>query len=307
MTLQQLEYLLALDKHRQFAKAATACDITQPTLSTMIQRLEEELGVTLFDRTQQRPTEIGLKVIEQARCILQEASQIKSIIDEEKNTIQGTFTLAVLPTIAPYLLPLVLPRWRTCFKDLELRIVEMKTSDCLRSITDRTVDMAIIASDPEQSDIRYSQLYYEEFLGYVSRNEKIYSSSVVRTSEVDPQRMWLLDEGHCFRDQLVRFCQLKYQNKSKLTYSEGNLISFMHIVEAGQGLTFIPKLAERYLDTNQRTLVRPFAIPRPVRGIYLAYRKDFVRQSVLTLFEESIRSSVPREMLTIGPEQVLAK
>lgn len=307
MTLQQLEYLLALDRHRQFAKAAAACDITQPTLSTMIQRLEEELGVTLFDRTQQRPTEIGLKVIDQAKCILQEASQIRSIIDEEKHTIQGTFTLAILPTIAPYLLPMVLPKWRTSFKDLELRIVEMKTSDCLKAIADRTIDMAIIASDPEHTDIRYSQLYFEEFLGYVSRNEKIYRSSVVRTAEVDAQRMWLLDEGHCFRDQLVRFCQLKSQSKAKLTYSEGNLLSFMHLVEAGQGLTFIPKLAERYLDTNQRTLIRPFAIPRPVRGIYLAYRRDFVRQSILALFEESIQSSVPREMLSISPEQMLAK
>ncbi len=307
MTLQQLEYLLALDKHRQFAKAAAACDVTQPTLSTMIQRLEEELGVTLFDRTQQRPTAIGIKVIEQAQQILQEASQVKCIIDEEKNSIQGSFTLAVLPTIAPYLLPLVLPRWRSCFKDLDLKIVEMKTSDCLQSIADRSIDMAIIASDPEHPEVRYSSLYFEEFMGYVSRNEKMYRSSVVRTAEVDPQRMWLLDEGHCFRDQLVRFCQLKSQSKSKLSYSEGNLLSFMHIVEAGQGMTFIPKLSERFLNDNQRTLIRPFAIPRPVRGIYLAYRKDFVRQSILRLFEESIQSSVPKEMLSVSREQVLVK
>lgn len=307
MTLQQLEYLLALDKHRQFAKAAIACDVTQPTLSTMIQRLEEELGAVLFDRTRQCPTPVGEKVIAQARCIIGEASQMKDIIEEEKSSVSGLFTLAVLPTIAPYLIPLVLPKWRSCFKDLELRIVEMKTSDCLRNLSERSIDMAILASAPEQSDLQYSHLFYEEFLGYVSRNEKIYRSSVIRTSEVEPERMWLLDEGHCFRDQLVRFCQLKSQNKGKLGYSEGNLLSFMHLVEAGQGMTFIPKLAERYLDDNQRTLIRPFAIPRPVRGIYLGYRKDFVRNSIRLLLEESIRTSVPKEMLTLAPEQLLAK
>ena len=167
--------------------------------------------------------------------------------------------------------------------------------------------MAIIASAPEVEGMQYRLLFYEEFLGYVSRNEKIYCSSVVRSSEVDASRLWLLDEGHCFRDQLVRYCQLSASAKRAIRYSEGNLLSFMHLVEGGQGMTFIPKLAERYLGTEQRSLVRPFAIPRPVRAIHLAFRSDFVRTSLLDAFASTICSSVPQDMLQMAPNQALAK
>lgn len=309
MTLQQLEYLVALDKHRQFAKAAAACNVTQPTLSTMIQRLEEELGVQLFDRQRQpvEPTAIGEKVIEQARRTLGASALIEELIAESRDTLSGDFTLAVLPTIAPYLIPLVLPKWKARFKDLKLEIVELKTSQCLAALQERSIDMAIIASAPEVEGMQYRLLFYEEFLGYVSRNEKIYCSSVVRSSEVDASRLWLLDEGHCFRDQLVRYCQLSASAKRAIRYSEGNLLSFMHLVEGGQGMTFIPKLAERYLGTDQRSLVRPFAIPRPVRAIHLAFRSDFVRTSLLDAFTSTICSSVPQDMLQMAPNQALAK
>lgn len=309
MTLQQLEYLVALDKHRQFAKAAVACNVTQPTLSTMIQRLEEELGVLLFDRQKQpvRPTAIGEQIIKQARHTLASSAAIGELIVENRKNLSGSVKLAVLPTIAPYLIPLVLPKWQTRFKDVTLKIEELKTSQCLAALQDRSIDMAIIASDPQEEGIQYRFLYYEEFLGYVSRNEKIYRSSVVRSSEVDPARLWLLDEGHCFRDQLVRYCQLSAQTQRSISYSEGNLVSFMHLVEGGQGMTFIPKLAERYLDPDQRTLVRPFAIPRPVRGIHLAVRIDFVRSSLLDAFVQTIRNSVPAEMLQLAPNQLIAK
>ena len=309
MTLQQLEYLVALDKHRQFAKAAAACNVTQPTLSTMIQRLEEELGVQLFDRQRQpvQPTAIGEKVIEQARRTLGASALIEELIAESRDTLSGDFTLAVLPTIAPYLIPLVLPKWKARFKDLKLEIVELKTSQCLAALQERSIDMAIIASAPEVEGMQYRLLFYEEFLGYVSRNEKIYCSSVVRSSEVDASRLWLLDEGHCFRDQLVRYCQLSASAKRAIRYSEGNLLSFMHLVEGGQGMTFIPKLAERYLGTDQRSLVRPFAIPRPVRAIHLAFRSDFVRTSLLDAFASTICSSVPQDMLQMAPNQALAK
>ncbi len=307
MTLQQIEYLLALDTHRQFAKAAAACNVTQPTLSTMILRLEEELGVTLFDRSLQCPTKIGEKVIAQARQILFESMQVKEIVEEERSSLKGVFTLAVLPTIAPFLIPLVLPKWKNAFKDLDLRIIEMQTSNCLDQLADRTIDMAIIASAPEGVGMHYTPLYYEEFLGYVSRNEKIAASSVIRTNEIDPNTLYLLDEGHCFRDQLVNFCQLRLKRKNKITHTEGSLLTFMNIIEAGQGITFIPKLAERYLSDSQRTLVRPFAIPKPVRGIYLATREDFVRKSIAKIFEETIRESVPKEMLHLAKDQSLAK
>lgn len=309
MTLQQLEYLVALDKHRQFAKAAIACNVTQPTLSTMIQRLEEELEVQLFDRQYQpvRPTAIGELVIAQAQKTLANAAGIFSLITESNHSLGGEITLGVLPTIAPYLIPLVLPRWKNKFKDLELKIIECKTSECLKALHERHIDMAIIASDPEVESLVSEVLFYEEFLGYVSRNEKIFSSSYIRSSEVNASHLWLLDEGHCFRDQLVHYCQLTAETKRSISYSEGNLLSFMHMVEGGNGITFIPKLAEQYLSEDQKTLVRRFAIPRPVRPITLVTRTDFVRHTLKKAFIETTQAAVPKEMLQIAPEQALAK
>ncbi len=307
MTLQQLEYLLALSKHRQFAKAAAACNVTQPTLSAMIQRLEEELGVLLFDRSLQAPTPIGEKIVSQAQKTILESKQIKDLVAEEFSSLSGDFTLAILPTIAPFLLPLVLPRWKVDFKDLNIQLIELKTTSCLQRLADRKIDMAIIASAPEEYDMEYIPLFYEEFLGYVSRNEKIYTSSHIQVSDIDPNSLFLLDEGHCFRDQLVRYCELRLLQKNKISHAQGSLLSFMHLIEAGQGLTFIPKLAERYLSSKQKELVRPFVSPKPVRGIYLAIRKDFIRRTISDKFEKTIKEAVPQEMLNLAPNMVLAK
>ena len=307
MTIQQLEYILAVDQFRHFAKAAEYCRVTQPTLSAMIQKLEDELGVKLFDRAMQPvcPTRVGEKVIAQARTILAQASQVKEIISEEKRSLSGTFRLAVLPTIAPYLLPRFFPQLMEKYPELDVRVTEMKTKDIRQALRDGEVDAAILASLLEDTALSEESLFYEQFYGYVSRKEPLFKHDVIRTSDITGERLWLLDEGHCFRDQLVRFCQMEAVKLHQMAYHLGSMETFMRMVEGGKGITFVPELAVSQLSNEQKELVRPFAIPRPTRPIVLTTNKDFIRGSLLSVLKDEIRAAVPKEMLSLQAVQCL--
>ena len=308
MNIQQLEYILAVDTFRHFAKAAEHCRVTQPTLSMMIQKLEDELDVKLFDRTVQpvQPTSAGRKVIEQAKKVVYEASLIKSIVSEEEQSMKGVFTIGVLPTIAPYLLPLFFEQFKEKYPELDLRVNEMKTSVCLTALTDGLIDAAILATEVDSKQLNEEVLYYEQFFGYVSRKESVFKNELIRTSDINGERLWLLDEGHCFRDQLMRFCQMEAVKLNQVAYHLGSMETFMRMVESGMGITFIPELATLQLSESQKELVRPFAVPKPTRQISIVTRADFVRFSVLNLLKETIRKSVPKEMLTLkGTQKVV--
>ena len=210
MNIQQLEYILAVEQFRHFAKAAEHCHVTQPTLSMMIQKLEDELGVKLFDRTTQpvKPTSAGSKVIEQARIVLYQTSLIKDIVKEEEQSLSGTFRVAVLPTIAPYLLPRFFAQLTERYPDLDIRILEMKTAPSLAALQRGEIDAAIIASQPKEPQLQAQTLFYEQFFGYVAKGDPLFKKSLIRTADISDEHLWLLDEGHCFRDQLLRFCQM---------------------------------------------------------------------------------------------------
>ncbi len=305
MTIQQLEYILAINKFRHFAKAAEYCKVTQPTLSMMVQKLEDELGLKLFDRSSQpvRPTSAGEKVLAQAQKVLYQASLIKDIVTEEKESTQGSFLLAVLPTIAPYLLPKFLQHIAEEHTELDIRIREMQTGPTISALKKGEIDAAIIANEPVEDDLHGELLYYEEFFGYVSKNEPVYKLDKIRTADINDERLWLLDEGHCFRDQLIRFCQREKVKLHQAAYRFGSLETFMHMVEGGYGVTFIPELAALQLSQEQKELVRPFAIPRPAREIYFVTRKDFIRHSISKILIEHIKNAVPKEMLRLRPGQ----
>ncbi|RHJ95042.1 hydrogen peroxide-inducible genes activator [Parabacteroides bouchesdurhonensis] len=307
MNIQQLEYILAVDTYRHFAKAAEHCRVTQPTLSMMIQKLEDELGIKLFDRNLQpvRPTPAGRKVIEQARNVLYQASLIKDIVNEEEQTLKGTFRLAVLPTIAPYLLPRFFQQITEKHPDMDIRILEMKTAPTMAALQNGEIDAAIIANQPVEAQLQGDILYYEEFFGYVAKNEPIFKKELIRTSDISDERLWLLDEGHCFRDQLMRFCQMEKVKLHQASYRLGSLETFMRMVESGNGITFIPQLATYQLSNEQKELIRPFAIPKPTREIVWVTRKDFIRHTIAGILIESIKKSVPKEMLSLQAFQKL--
>ena len=283
MTLQQLEYILAVNQFRHFAKAAEYCRVTQPTLSAMIQKLEEELDTRIFDRSQQPvcPTPVGIHIIEQAQNILVQANRIKNIIEEEKHSLTGTFKLGILPTVAPYLLPRFFPQLMKKYPDLDIRVVEMKTNDIKKALQTGEIDAGIVASLAGMEELQQTPLFYEQFFAYVSREDALFNNEVIRTSDLNGEQLWLLDEGHCFRDQLVRFCQMKSARASQLAYHLGSMETFMRMVESGKGVTFIPELAVLQLGDIQKELVRPFAIPCPTRQIVMLTNKNFIRHTLL--------------------------
>ena len=302
MTLQQLEYIVAVYRTRHFVKAAEACGVTQPTLSAMIQKLEAELDIKLFERSSQQvvPTPIGKVVVEQAWKVLNRARKIKDIVAEEKKALTGTFRLGILPTIAPYLLPRFFPRLMRENSSLEIRVVEMKTAYIRRAIDRGEIDAAVMVDTGDLDDYALTTLFYEQFLAYVSPSDQLSAKKSIKTSDLSNELLWLLDEGHCFRDQLVKYCQLKAAKSSQSAYSLGSIETFMRIVENGQGVTFIPELATIQLTPTQKELVRPFAIPIPTREVVMATSKAFVRQSLLNMIVGQIRNSVPEKMLKLN-------
>lgn len=307
MTLQQLEYILAVNQFRHFAKAAEYCRVTQPTLSAMIQKLEEELDTRIFDRSQQPvcPTPVGIHIIEQAQNILVQANRIKNIIEEEKHSLTGTFKLGILPTVAPYLLPRFFPQLMKKYPDLDIRVVEMKTNDIKKALQTGEIDAGIVASLAGMEELQQTPLFYEQFFAYVSREDALFNNEVIRTSDLNGEQLWLLDEGHCFRDQLVRFCQMKSARASQLAYHLGSMETFMRMVESGKGVTFIPELAVLQLGDALKELVRSFAIPCPTRQVVLLTNKNFIRHTLLEVLVKEIKLSVPKEMLSLKATQAV--
>ena len=308
MTLQQLEYILAVDKCRHFGKAADVCNVTQPTLSAMIGKLEEELNVKIFDRTRQpiSPTPVGELVIRQAQEVLYQSNRIKDIIEEERHSLTGIFRVGILPTIAPYLLPRFFPQLMKKYPQLDIRVREMKTSEIKKALAEGELEAGILAKLAGLEEFAETHLCYEKYVGYVSREDKLFGQSIIRTSDVAGSKdLWLLDEGHCFRDQMVRFCQMKGAQTSQLAYNLGSIETFMRMVESGKGITFIPELAADQLNEIQQELVRPFAVPVPTRQLVLITQPHFVRQTVIDTLVNEIQASVPKDMLKLKGTQIL--
>ena len=302
MTLQQLEYLVAADRLQHFGRAAQACNVAQPTLSAMLQKLEAELGVKLFDRSARsvRTTDIGQKVVLMAKRTLQAAEGLKQVVQEETHQLGGTFRLGILPTIAPYLLPRFFPQLAHQIPQLDLRVTELKSSALKQALTDGDIDAAILADVEGLEGFNKQTLFYEQFMAYVAEGDALSNLGSIRTFDLRHESLWLLDEGHCFRDQLVRFCSLESAAPSRRCYTLGSIETFMRMVEAGLGVTFIPELALQQLTASQRKLVRPFALPIPTRQVILITPPHFVRTSITDILAERIRQCVPREMLKLN-------
>ena len=306
MTLQQLEYILAVDQYRHFTKAAEQCFVTQPTLSAMIQKLEEELDVKIFDRTRQpiAPTPIGVHILQQAKEILVQVDNMKQIIQEQKEEVGGSFHIGVLPTIAPYLLPRFFQDMVKKYPKLNITISEMKTPDIKRALLTGEIDAGILAELNDMEMYNHTHLFYEEFYAYVAREEELSAKSTIKSSELKGEMLWLLDEGHCFRDQMVRFCHINPERNDNLTYQLGSMETFMRMVERGEGITFVPELALDQMSDNQKELVRPFAIPHPARRIVVLTDKRFIRHSLIDTLQAEIQASIPKDMLKLKPTQV---
>jgi LysR family transcriptional regulator, hydrogen peroxide-inducible genes activator len=297
MNFQQLEYLVAVDRHRHFAKAAESCCITQPTLM-MIQKAEEELGIKIFDRSRQpvAPTREGAEVIRRTKLILAEWARLKEYAIELKGEIKGELHLGIIPTLAPYLLPLFLRSLIEKCPDLRIFIKEMVTDEIIQHLKTGRLDVALLATPLHEEQLSEESLFYEEFLAYASQSENFLKKKYLLPKEIDPSHLWLLEEGHCLRNQVFNLCELKNKEKENLHYEAGSIETLINLVDTYQGITIVPRLATLNLKASQLKKLREFAEPKPVREISLVTSVDFPRKSLVKLLKEQIISVIPFEL-----------
>ncbi len=310
MNIQHLKYILAVDTHRHFAKAAEKCFVTQPTLSMMVQKLEEELGVKIFDRSKQPvvPTEAGEKLIEQAKIILQEVNRMKLIVDDLKGEIKGALRLGIIPTVAPYLLPLFLNAFLKKYPQLKLKITELTTQQIIDKLKNHQLDAGILATPLNNDSLNEQSLYYEQFVVYASPNEKMMKKKFLLPGDIDTNHLWLLEEGHCLRSQVLNLCELRKKEleTSNLEYEAGSIETLKKIVDFNNGITILPELALKELSADDMKNVRHFKPPVPVREISIVTYRHFVKQRIIDVLKEEICKSVPREMLSAKRKLVTA-
>ncbi len=297
MTLQQLEYIVALAHQRHFVKAAEQCNVTQPTLSAMILKLEEELGVTLFDRSKHpvEPSPIGQAVIGQAQVILNNIAGLHEIISQEKESLSGELRLAIIPTISPYLVPDFLHHFRTRYPAVQLHVHEMRTPVIIGQLRRAETDLAILATPLPETDFLTIPLYYEKFAAYVSPQEAIYKKESLSASDMPLEHLWVLQEGHCIRNQVFNFCHEKALTQQ--AYEAGSIDTLVKIVDRNGGYTVIPELHIGLLSEEQRRNVRPITDPPAVREISIVIRHDFIRERMLNAVADTVKSIIPQEML----------
>lgn len=294
--MQQLEYIVAVDTHRHFEKAAEQCFVTQATLSMMIKKLEQELDVILFDRSKQPvvPTETGKAIIEQARVILKETQQLKLLSKEAKSGIAGELRIGVIPTVAPYLLPLFLTAFLKKFPAVKLKIVEQTTEHLLRLLSTDKLDVAIMATPLSEKGFLETHLFYEEFKVYVAETNRSLKKKYILAEDIDINKLWLLEEGHCLRSQVLNLCEIQKQQAivHHLDYETGSIESLLKITEMNGGITIVPELATIHFEKKVKEKLRHFKPPVPVREISLVTYRHFVKKGLLHVLEKSIVQAV---------------
>ncbi|GAB4252564.1 MAG: hydrogen peroxide-inducible genes activator [Saprospiraceae bacterium] len=300
MNLQQLEYILAVDQHRHFAEAAKHCHVTQPTLSTMIQKLEDELGVKIFDRSKKPvlPTEEGKKLIAQARKVLAESRRFQELASELKGELRGVLELGIIPTVAPYLLPAFLTSFLERFPDIHLHIIELTTEEIIRRLKHHQLDAAILATPLNDPSLYEHPLYDEEFVAYASPEQPLLKKQFVAPEDIKLDELWLLEEGHCLRTQVVNLCELRYSDaeENRLAYAAGSVETLKKMVDLGHGVTILPEMAIADLTDEEHARLRFFKPPAPVREISLVTYRYFARERLFNAIAEHIRASVPVTM-----------
>ncbi|MBN2732426.1 MAG: hydrogen peroxide-inducible genes activator [Balneolaceae bacterium] len=302
MTLTQLSYIVAVDRYRHFATAADKSYVTQPTLSMQIHKLEDELGITIFDRSKSPviPTEIGEKVIKEAKEILKQSKHIEDIASISEEGLRGTFRVGIIPTIAPNLLPLFLRSFTEKYTDVKLVIEEVVTDELLQLLDEDLLDVGIIATPVEQGNIFEEPLYYEPFIGYISESHPLAEKEHISVNDLNITNLWLLNEGHCFRDQTVKLCKKQRKetlNHSQIEFESGNLETLKQLVEQNFGMTLLPYLAKNQLE--QRCIkahLRYFNDPVPRRKVRIVYGREYLKKNIISAFREEILSAIPEEL-----------
>lgn len=297
MTLQQLEYIVAVDKYRQFVKAAESCGVTQSTLSMMIKKLEEELDTVLFYRDVHpiRPTEAGEKIIAQARVVLFNTEQLREMTLSERQQSSGSVKIAIIPTVAPYIVPKLFRTLKQQNPDIHPTIYEIQTAEALSKLGNAEVDMCIMPTPTGNPNMLEIPLYYERLVFYVSPDEPLFNSSDLNIGELPSERLWMLKEGHCLRNQVINLCDKRSEHNA--IFEAGSIETLINIVDENGGYTVIPELHIELLSEVKRRNVRPLVNPEPVREVSIVIRKDYVKERMLNQIADAVKKIVPDYMI----------
>jgi LysR family hydrogen peroxide-inducible transcriptional activator len=292
MTNTQLEYIVAVDTYRHFATAAEACFVTQPTLSMQIQKLEAELGVKLFDRSKQPvvPTQTGSEIIQQARTVLKETHRIKEIVSDKKHELSGELRLGILPTLAPYLLPLFLDNFIKKHPSVKLKL-----------------DAGLLVTPLDEDGLFEMPLFYENFFVYAAKTSKLVRKQFVLAEDIDPKELLLLEEGHCMRSQVINLCELRNKNrdKSNLEYEAGSIETLKKMVELNHGVTILPELALNGLSAKQLKMVHYFKQPAPARQVSLVMHRNYLKKRMIESLQQEILRMIPNKMKEKGKREII--
>ena len=300
ITLTQLEYIVAVDTYRHFGRAAEACFITQPTLSMQIKKLEEDLEIIIFDRSRHPlvPTDVGQRIIDQARIVLKQNEEINNIVKDHKNQVSGLIRIGIIPTMAPYLLPLFIGNYKKKYPNIFIKVVEQTTDNIVKLLNKDLIDVGILATPLKEEKINEKPIFYEEMLIYANQSHPLHKQKEITVKDIATPELWLLSDGHCFRDQVINLCSYVGTSDSQLPFhfEAGSLETLMNIVDREGGLTLIPELAKLGMSEKKLANVKSFTNIKPLREVSLVYSRHFAKYKLINLLWREIKETIPLEL-----------
>lgn len=298
MNLAQLRYVVAVDDHRHFSRAAEACQVTQPTLSTQLAKLERELGVEIFDRSKRpvEPTDLGALLVAQARTVLRETARLPDLVREVDGQTDGELRVGVLPTLAPYLLPRFVSELSRQHPGLRLTVRELLTQEIVDALAADRLDAGVVATAVDAAGVVERRLFAEPFVGYVAPGHRLSGPERIRREDLRLDDLWILDEGHCFRDQVLELCRdvrSPEGGERSVVFESGSLETLRRLVDESGGMTLLPRLAADALDGTAADRIRPFQGTSPARTVSLLHRKTYLKRGLIHAFVAALLEALP--------------
>jgi LysR family hydrogen peroxide-inducible transcriptional activator len=291
MTITQLQYVLAVAEYKNFTLAAEKCFVTQPTLSMQIQKVEEELNILIFDRSKKpiQLTEIGQKIVTQAKKIVNEADRIQDIVEQQKGFIGGEFRLGIIPTIMPTLLPMFLTNFIKKYPKVKLIIEELNTEELIAKLKNGHLDAAIAATPLNEEKIKEVVLYFEPFVAYIPENHQHFTKKEIEISDLNLDEILLLQDGHCFRDGILNLCKSAHKNDDNhFQLESGSFETLIKLADEGLGITLLPYLHTLDLNEKNKLKLKHFSEPKPAREVSLIYPKSELKIQII----DALRSTI---------------
>ena len=308
-SITQLEYLLAVEKFRHFGKAARYCHVSQPSLSAQIQKLEDQLEIIIFDRSK-KPillTEVGMEILNQAKVILAEHRKLKTLANASAKEPKGEFQLAVIPTLAPYLIPLFLAQFSEKYPKIKLKVHEAKTEDIIHQLNDDSLDAGLLVTPLRDDRLIERHLFFEPFYGYIARDHGLQKKKELSEADLTIGGLWLLEEGHCFRDQVLNICSRTKEDRvlSNVDFESGDLETLKNLIKQSSGYTLLPELAVNSLSKEEfKTYIRKFKKPIPTREVSLVHSRGFLKEAIIEALEAIILASIPRNLRSLKRQAI---